>query len=245
MISGKAFSEVCHWVIDPRYPERPRFSFAKSKDKDLIFINGDYIDSFFESVPLVTNKRYYIIVHNSDRTFTQSKMDRFRRYIHHIYAINTDFTHPRLTTIPIGFVDSQLDFLSTFKPSCCERDIEIYINFKPQHNSEKRLACIAAFENNPNAVFRDRVSVSEYFNDLCRSKFVPCPEGTGIDTHRVYEAILCGAIPVVLRNSLSQMYEKLPVCIVNTWSDRFYVPSNTSFETNTNYYLHLQRNEKL
>lgn len=237
MISGKGFSEVCQWVIDPRYPDSVRFSFVKSKDKDWIFINGDYIDDFFELVPLVTNKRYYIIIHNSDRTFTQSKMDRFRRYIYHIYAINTDFIHPRLTTIPIGFVDSQLDFLSTFKPVCCERDIEIYINFKPQHNSEKRLACISAFENNPNAVFRDRVSVPEYFSDLCRSRFVPCPEGTGIDTHRVYEALLCGATPVVLRNSLSPLYEKLPVCIVDRWTDSFYVPTRTQFSVKTQAYV--------
>ena len=118
-----------------------------------------------------------------------------------------------------------------------ERDIEIYLNIKVRHNWEKRSQCIQAFEHDPRVVNRERVSVPEYYADLCRSKFVLCPEGTGIDTHRVYESLLCGATPVVLRNSLSHLYEKLPVCIVNKWTDQFYVPSGKGCSFNVNDYL--------
>lgn len=228
---------MCKWVVDNRYPEKSQLSYLKSHDGDWVFINCDYIDVFFQCMPLLSTKRYYIIIHNSDRTFTEVHMEKLRKYIYHVYAINTNFEHPRLTTIPIGFADNQLDFLSTFTPTVCDRDIEIYINFKLHHNPEKRNECYQTFKNNPSAVYRERVDVPEYYNDLCRSKFVLCPEGTGIDTHRVYEAILCGATPVVLRNSLSKLYETLPVCIVNSWTDTFYVPEIKTFSTHVNHYL--------
>lgn len=237
MISGKAFSELCRWVIDPRYPTRNPFSYTSAQDGDWVFINGDYIHKFLSDMPFLSTKRFYLIIHNSDLTFTEEKFQTLRKHVYHVFAINTNFHHPRVTTIPIGFADNQLDFLATFTPEKCERDIEIYLNIRIHHNPEKRRACTAAFENDERVFRRSIVSVPEYYNDLCRSNFVLCPEGTGIDTHRVYESILCGATPVVLRNSLSHLYEKLPVCIVDKWTDPFYKPARKVFDLTSQSYL--------
>lgn len=237
MISGKAFSELCSWVVDPRYPERTPFSYANARDKDWVFINGDYIHKFLSQIPFISIKRFYVIIHNSDLPFTEEKLELLRKHVYHVFAINTTFYHPRVTTIPIGFADNQLEFLRDFTPTQCERDIEIYLNIKVRHNPEKRGACVSAFEHDTRVFHRDRVSVPEYYSDLCRSKYVLCPEGTGIDTHRVYESILCGAIPVVLRNSLSHIYEKLPVCIVDRWTDPFYEPVRRELSINPQSYL--------
>jgi len=49
--------------------------------------------------------------------------------------------------------------------------------------------------------------------------FCLCPEGYGIDTHRVWEAIIIGAIPVLKSSSLDNMYNKFPVIIVKNWKD--------------------------
>jgi hypothetical protein len=154
-----------------------------------------------------------------------------------IYAINTVVKHAKVTTIPIGFVDRQLPFLESFRLPDVPRDIDIYLNFTTGTNVEKRSACLRAFEQDSRVVRAPSKSVPEYYADLCRSKFVLCPEGTGIDTHRVYESLLCGATPVVLRNSLSHLYERLPVCILDKWSDPFYVPQNKAFSTDVSGYL--------
>lgn len=37
----------------------------------------------------------------------------------------------------------------------------------------------------------------EYYGLLCRSKFVMCPDGDFIWTYRFFEAIMCGAIPII------------------------------------------------
>lgn len=49
--------------------------------------------------------------------------------------------------------------------------------------------------------------------------FVACPTGHGYDTHRVWEVLLAGGIPVVPTTPLDSMYEHLPVLIVGKWSD--------------------------
>jgi hypothetical protein len=237
MISGKSFSEQCKWVVDPRYPTRVPFQYSEASTGDWVFVNGDYLRTFLITIPFRGSKRFVVIVHNTDRPFGQPEFDALRPHILHVYAINTTIQHPRLTTIPLGFVDRQLPFLETFQPSSGDRPYEVYVNFTAGTNTDKRNACLAAVEGDSRVVVRTGLTVPEYYADLCRSKFVLCPEGTGMDTHRLYEALLCGAIPVVVRNPLTPLYEKLPVCILNRWTDPLYVPAPKPFPMSVTDYL--------
>ena len=54
---------------------------------------------------------------------------------------------------------------------------------------------------------------------MSESKYVLCPKGNGIDTHRFYETILMGAIPIVEQSSLDELYSKTTSLIVNKYSD--------------------------
>jgi len=238
MISGKFYMEQCQWVIDPRYLAKPFFVPTLTKSNDWIFINGDYLYMFFDIIRTAfIPKKYIFIIHNSDRPFGQFELERLLPHANHIYAINTTIFHPKLTTIPLGFVDKQLPFLQSFQPESVPRDYEIYVNFTRGTNQNKRQECLDTIEGREGVVYRTGLTVPEYYADLCRSKFVLCPEGTGIDTHRVYESLLCGATPVVLRNSLSHLYEKLPVCIVEKWTDEYTVPSQKSFNIDVYTYI--------
>jgi hypothetical protein len=237
MISGKSFSEACKWVVDPRYPTRDSFTYMRAADGDWIFVNGDYLDEFLRRFPLIRTKRFHIIVHNSDRSFGPSELAAVIPRAYRVYAINTTVTHPNLTTIPIGFVDKQLPLLFGFIGGSSDRSIEVYMNFIDATNAPKRAECRRALESDSRITRAQCLSVPDYFTDLGRSKFVLCPEGTGPDTHRVYESLLCGATPVVLHGPLDSLYEKLPVCIVSKWTDSLYSPSGKTFPTNVNAYL--------
>ena len=230
MISGKSFADTCRWVVDPRYPNNMPFQYTLAKHGDWVFVNGDVLGDLLRRIPILSFKKFVVVVHNTDRCFGQAEMNALLPYVHHVYAINTTIQHPQLTTIPLGFVDRQLPFLHGFKAGSSERPHEIYMNFTMQTNTSKRNDCVLAFEGDARVVRTQNLSVPEYYMDLCRSKFVLCPEGTGIDTHRVYESLFCGATPVVLRNSLSHLYEKLPVCIVDKWTDPFIVPEQRSLD---------------
>jgi hypothetical protein len=240
MISGIHFSELCSCVIDPRYPTRHVFTYGNAQNGAWVFVNGDYIHDLLKRMPLLHTKRFVFVIHNTDRSFGPNELRALLPYSIHIFAINTTVQHNNLTTIPIGFVDRQIPFLKGFQRQDATRDIEVYANFTTVTNSAKRQECIDVFKSDPKALFRTGLSVAEYLDDLSRSKFVLCPEGTGLDTHRVYESLLCGATPVVLRNSLSTLYQKLPICIVEKWSDPFYIPVNKHFSMECSTYLTLK-----
>jgi hypothetical protein len=227
MISGKGFADVSTWIYDTRYRERP-FLHWGSRAGDWVFINGDHLDQFL-SIRLLTPKRFNLVIHNSDKSFDADRLARTLPRALRIYAINTTVRHPQLTTIPLGFPDSGLKHIAGIRPSA-DRHIEIYSNFSVGTNVVARTECLKAFENDPRVVRKDPNGRTqpEFYEDMCHSKFVLCPTGTGLDTHRIYEALACGATPVVLHSTLDHLYATLPICILNKWTDPMYVPDGTS-----------------
>merc|ERR1719261_283417 len=54
--------------------------------------------------------------------------------------------------------------------------------------------------------------------------FVIAPHGRGLDTHRIWEALLLNAVPIVLRSPMDPLFDgeslrKLPVKVVSSWSE--------------------------
>ncbi len=49
--------------------------------------------------------------------------------------------------------------------------------------------------------------------------FVACPHGHGADTHRVWEVLILGSVPVVRTSKLDELYAGLPVLVVQEWTD--------------------------
>ena len=238
MISGKSFADRCQWVVDARYPDRPLFSYARARNGDWVFVQGDSIRAFLARMPLLRTKRFTLVVHNSDRTFGPAAASLLLPLAYRIYAVNCAVQHPRITPIPLGFVDRQLPLLPGFTGGSSERPIEVYMNFLDATNPEARQDCRNALRGDPRVTEVSGISVPEYYIDLGRSKFVLCPEGTGLDTHRIYESLLCGATPVVLHGPLDSMYASLPICIVSKWTDAFVQPDERKkIDWSTNSFL--------
>lgn len=58
----------------------------------------------------------------------------------------------------------------------------------------------------------------EYIKTLQKYKFCICPPGRGIDTHRCWEALMVGTIPIVLSSPLNSLYINLPVLVLENLS---------------------------
>ena len=59
-----------------------------------------------------------------------------------------------------------------------------------------------------------------FYAELSRYRFVASPAGVNADCHRTWEALLCGAIPIVRRGShMDAHYEGLPVLLVGEWEE--------------------------
>lgn len=64
----------------------------------------------------------------------------------------------------------------------------------------KRIKSVFIWSSNRGRGFPAKSWDSEYYENLCNSQFVLCPSGDYIWSYRFFEAILCGAIPIVEMN---------------------------------------------
>ena len=68
------------------------------------------------------------------------------------------------------------------------------------------------FKWNENRPFKD------YMQTMTTYKFALAPPGRGIDTHRCWEALMVGTIPIVMSSSINELYQDLPVVVVEDWN---------------------------
>lgn len=57
------------------------------------------------------------------------------------------------------------------------------------------------------------------YDEWLKYKFILSPEGAGLDCHRTWEAVIVGIIPIVKSSSINEVYQDLPILVVNEWSD--------------------------
>ena len=108
----------------------------------------------------------------------------------------------------------------SFKPS-------LYLNFTAGNNRGVRssvLAIAKETEHTYKVVFSlPDFSPSgriQYLRNLRTNGLVLCPEGNGVDTHRFWETLYMGGVPVVTKNPMMEFfYSNLPVIQLNTWSE--------------------------
>ena len=58
-----------------------------------------------------------------------------------------------------------------------------------------------------------------YFRSVTEAMFVLCPPGHGMDTHRFWQALTLGSVPVVLASSLDWLLEQYPTIILQSWKE--------------------------
>ena len=74
---------------------------------------------------------------------------------------------------------------------------------------------------------RDRVKIGSiqntiegriiFLREIKSSKFVLCPRGNGLDTHRLWETLYMGSIPIVKRDIGYNDFSDLPICFIDQW----------------------------
>jgi len=69
-----------------------------------------------------------------------------------------------------------------------------------------------------NFVYNQSKHFEGYIKELSNYKFCLSPPGRGVDTHRTWEALMVGTIPIMFSSALDVLFEKLPVIIINDWN---------------------------
>ena len=137
----------------------------------------------------------------------------------------------RLTNLPIGvqhdflkyhFDNHNNDFLnhSQKNTSLCLESFSRNTdrNRRGEHNINRY--SITAILNGKNFITKQRFEGTNYFKNIGKFKFVICPEGNGIDTHRLWETLYSKCIPIVENNDvMRKKLEGLPILWTNDYSE--------------------------
>lgn len=97
-----------------------------------------------------------------------------------------------------------------------------YLNVSPATHPERKEVielfkdCNYVYKKNLVKTINDR---RQFLIDIRKSKFVLCPRGNGIDTHRFWETLYMGSIPIVKRDILYESFTDLPILIVDDWKE--------------------------
>lgn len=141
------------------------------------------------------------------------------------FAQNADVRDERLIPIPIGLErDRWFPYLRKKQviitlPSVAKTGL-LYLNFNPCTHWF-RLALYERFGNKAWCTIEpghNGVGFLNYARQIKRHKFVLCPDGNGMDTHRTWEVLYLGSYPVVGRHVFTEEFAKiLPLLIVDDW----------------------------
>lgn len=59
----------------------------------------------------------------------------------------------------------------------------------------------------------------EFWKECGRHCFVVCPPGNGPDTHRAWEVLMLGKVPIIQDLRINQVYDELPVWVIKDWAE--------------------------
>lgn len=94
----------------------------------------------------------------------------------------------------------------------------LYVNFRVETNPAERAPLRDKFRSSEwrdAATFPDSTAgVGAYARALAAHRFVLCPAGNGTDTHRMWEALYAGTIPVVESHPALEAFRDLPILFV-------------------------------
>lgn len=205
----------------------------------VIFCYGDSVAKFAEILPQFANP-FILITHNSDanitaitpgvhEVLTSPKLIRW-------YAQNVSFlANPeKICMLPIGIANRMWPHgnLDTFR-ELFQLDLQniktkkIYMNFKIDTNRNIRERCSRMLA--PYLLQLPFMDQKSNLFRLAEYQFCICPEGNGVDTHRLWECFYLHVVPIVLKTPFTENLQrsmKLPMVMLDDWSDLFVITSN-------------------
>ena len=244
-ISGYTFYKKCKWSVCPRYKQV--FIPEQVQPDDLVFLNLDYVEHFVNFISKNRPKsKFRILTHNSDRDFTYDLFLKLKDFCNKIYAINCTFQDEMVVKIPIGFNDQSTEFLDSQDFNFIEKKNLIYLNFRSGHHFSRR-DCVDYFNQFDWVELTDEknyMPVNDFYEKLKTFKYCISPRGAGIDTHRLYESLMFGVIPIVKKSELDDLYINLPILLVDDWSDITKEFLEKNYEKNLSEYFDWKKNNQ-
>jgi hypothetical protein len=217
-LSAERFMECCDqvWSTDrrsSRITDRRR-----PESGSIVYAKRDHAAHLFQQLKRRRN-RVVLVTSESDDGVEPSEV--IPAQIAAWFSTNT--THQGVQPLPLGLgnsycrVTAKADLLADL--SGREKKSLLYVNFRPETNPLIRRSLWESFGSSDWEGCCTRhagnVSQEEYVSSMSSHRFVLCPRGNGIDTHRMWEALYLGTIPVVKYHPALASFHDLPILFVD------------------------------
>jgi len=190
----------------------------------IVYTHTLYVKGLFDMLKDINNK-FVVVTHNCDINVDFLPPDNVIKW----YSQNVNIIHERIDSIPIGLENSRWfvhekkieRMMNKLQEPRIYRNL-VYVNHNVATNPVKRLKPYQVVEGKPWATIAKGTNGSgfaEYIDNIYNHKFVVCPDGNGIDTHRLWETLYMGSIPIVKKSINSFFYTELPICFVVDWDE--------------------------
>tara|TARA_Y100000996_G_scaffold68801_1_gene46398 strand:+ start:50 stop:1099 length:1050 start_codon:yes stop_codon:yes gene_type:complete len=192
------------------------------KENQIIFCNSNFIESLFLTLNMNKNnnfKNIKLVTHQTDMTVSKEVFRKRPKCISKWFAININYEHQDLISLPIGLSNEYSpknilkdDYNELAEVTFEDKKDSLYVNFQintnfiSRHKLEKKFKKYAWVHHE-----YPQLQIKQYLNHLQSYKFIFAPQGNGIDTHRVWETIYAGSIPVVKEHTNFNLFKDLPI----------------------------------
>jgi len=195
---------------------------------DAVFACVDDAPVFFERARL-HRSRVVLVTADGDRPADRETLRWMPPQVARWFSTNAVERHPSLSALPLGLANPSCGI--TLKADQIAgrlgpnegRKGWLYVNFRTETNPSVRGPIQAHFEalSRESWVTFERPAspgdVGKFHERMISHRFILCPPGNGVDTHRLWEALYCKTIPVVLRSTAMEDFSDLPIVLVDDY----------------------------
>jgi hypothetical protein len=188
-----------------------------------VYCKVDHLIGLFDQVRQVRN-RVVLVSSESDRPITKEFFQRCPPQIAHWFSTNIQTKDERLSALPLGLANSycgvtlKAPLIAAHSRPTGQRSRWLYVNFRTASNPAVREPMMHHFRGSRNA---DWVTVQEavlgfetFVEEMASHRFMLCPPGNGVDTHRLWEALYSRTIPVALASLEMDAFRDLPILFI-------------------------------
>lgn len=140
------------------------------------------------------------------------------------FGQNICLEHEKLCFLPIGLANSQwphgnLSAFNNIRVMSKSKSNDVYFNFHIQTNVIKRQPCFDILKNK--LQWLDTIDPIENHKRLSTFRFCICPEGNGVDSHRLWECLYLNVIPIVIKSEFTSLLVKqnIPLVVLDSWEN--------------------------
>ena len=223
-LSGDALASICDFYI--RVEDDLEIFERTGAMHNTVFCRSDLVPHLVKT-QLSPKKNRTLIAGNSDFDFADREvlpMNTFNRFFLQNSMISDSKS---IFTLPVGVENLSIGINGlpgnlVTKIAWKEKSKTVLVGpFSPTHESRERLMTIARLHPKVFDCNFERISPKQFAIKMNRYKYVACPRGNGMDSHRLWETLYRGSIPIVLDSSWSRSlsYYKLPLIQVTSWDE--------------------------